>query len=206
MLHTDISGLDDTLAKKGFTFEKVDELVMKYKKNSNRLEFLATPKELVYTFAERGFFLKINSELTAQNYQLINGEELITVQGKSTKAAGGSGSGSGSGSGACPQGTWYSPACGDPHGVVWKFGADKKGSFSNKDCNGICGPMIFAFSYTMSGTTCSITYDALQPYVKCTGYPDTRPPKPSDASITLSCSSAGLTVTSGSGTITFTKQ
>lgn len=87
MLHTDISGLDDTLAKKGFTFEKVDGLVMKYKKNSNRLEFLATPKELTYTFTERGFFLKINSELTAQNYQLVNGEEVITVQGKTVKAA-----------------------------------------------------------------------------------------------------------------------
>lgn len=109
------------------------------------------------------------------------------------------------GSGGCPEGTWYSPACGDPHGVIWKFGSDKKGSFSNKDCQGICTPMVFTFTYSMSGTACSITYDAVQPYVKCTGYPDTKPPKPTDADITLSCSGSGLTVTSGNGTTTFTK-
>lgn len=108
-------------------------------------------------------------------------------------------------SGQCPEGTWYSPACGDPKGVIWKFGSDNKGSFSNKDCNGICSPMVFTFSYKMSGTTCSITYDALQPIVTCTGYQDSRPPTPKPASITLSCSNDKLTVTSGNGTQVFTK-
>ncbi len=87
LLFTDLANLDDTLSNKGFAFDKVDGLVMKYKKNANRLEFLATPKELTYTFTERGFFLKINSEISAQNYQLVNGEELIIVKDKPIKAA-----------------------------------------------------------------------------------------------------------------------
>lgn len=113
--------------------------------------------------------------------------------------------GGGGGVGSCPQGTWYSPACGDSRGVVWKFGSDKKGSFSNKDCNGICTPMVFTFSYSMSGSTCNITYDAVQPIVSCDGYADSRPPAPGSASITLSCSNNELTVTSGNGTQVFTK-
>lgn len=109
------------------------------------------------------------------------------------------------GSGSCPVGVWYSPACGDPKGVIWTFASNKKGSFSNKDCNGICGPMVFKFTYSMSGKSCSITYDAVQDYVYCTGYSPARPPKPSNATITLECVSGGLKVTSGNGTIVFTK-
>ncbi|MDQ3190172.1 MAG: hypothetical protein M3Q58_01110 [Bacteroidota bacterium] len=116
----------------------------------------------------------------------------------------GEGTTGGTGS-TCPQGTWYSSACGDSKGVIWKFGSDKKGSFSNKDCNGICSPMVFTFSYEMSGTTCSISYDAVQPIVTCDGYQDSRPPTPNSTSITLSCSNDELTVTSGNGTQVFTK-
>ncbi len=128
----------------------------------------------------------------------------LLVNGQDVTISGGLVTGGGT-SGACPEGTWYSPACGDPHGVIWKFNSDRTGSFSNMDCNGICTPMVFTFSYVMSGTTCNITYDALQPIVQCTGYADSRPNSPGPASITLSCSGTGLTVTSGNGTITFTK-
>ena len=109
------------------------------------------------------------------------------------------------GTGSCPVGVWYSPACGNPKGVIWTFASNKKGSFSNKDCNGICTPMVFKFTYSMSGNTCSLTYDAVQDFVYCDGYPATRPPTPKNASITLECVSGGLKVTSGNGTIVFTK-
>lgn len=118
---------------------------------------------------------------------------------------GNGGGGNSGGGGACIEGTWYSSACGDSKGVVWKFGSNGKGSFSNKDCNGICNPIVFSFSYSISGKTCSIKYDAKQAVVKCTGYPDTAPPKPKDESFTFTCDANKLTVTSGNGTNTFTK-
>jgi hypothetical protein len=115
------------------------------------------------------------------------------------------GNNTGTGSGACPVGTWYSTACGDSKGVVWTFRSDKTGSFSNKDCNGVCTPIVFTFKYSISGSTCNIMYDAQQPVVHCTGYQDSSPPKPKDDSFTFSCSGSQLTVTSANGTAVFTK-
>ena len=108
-------------------------------------------------------------------------------------------------SNSCLEGVWYSPACGNSQGVIWTFNADKTGSTSNQDCNGICSPMVFTFTWDVTGSTCSITYDAVQPYVNCTGYPPTRPNKPTDDSFTFTCSGTSLSVTSGSGSTTFTK-
>lgn len=109
------------------------------------------------------------------------------------------------GTGSCPVGVWYSPACGNSKGVVWTFGSDKKGKFSNMDCNRVCDPMVFKFSYSMSGNQCSITYNAVQDIVNCPGFQPSRPPTPKNTTITLECVSGGLKVTSGNGTIVFTK-
>jgi hypothetical protein len=111
---------------------------------------------------------------------------------------------SGAGS-SCLNGTWTNIACGDPNGVIWTFNSNGTGSFSNKDCNGICSPIVFTFSYSVTGNECNVSYDATQPFVQCTGYPDSRPPKPNDESFTFSCSGNQLTVSSGNGTTTFTK-
>jgi hypothetical protein len=108
------------------------------------------------------------------------------------------------GTGHCIEGTWYNSACGDSKGVIWKFDG-KNGSSSNKDCNGICSAIIYTFSYTISGNNCKITYDDLQPIVSCTGYVDSRPPKPNDDNFTFTCSGSSLTVTSSIGTTTFIK-
>lgn len=112
--------------------------------------------------------------------------------------------GGGSGS-SCIEGTWYSDACGDPQGVVWKFNNAGTGSFSNKDCNGICNPIVFNFSYSVSGSTCSISYDAQQPLVYCTGFEPLAPPSPGDESFTFECTGSTLTVNSGNGTAIFNK-
>lgn len=87
ILQVDFVKLDDTLSQKGFVFENTEGLIFKYKKNSSRLEFQTTPKEITYYFYNRGFFLKINSELVAENYQLMNSEENIIVKNKPVKAA-----------------------------------------------------------------------------------------------------------------------
>ena len=167
----------------------------------------------------RGEFEYLNSQktLTGINYekttlsQIDEDGETIFVDGPMDYSAGGyfkkteEPTGGGGGGTECIHGVWYSPACGDPQGVKWTFNSNGKGSFSNKDCNGICGPMVFKFSYTISGNTCNIHYDAQQPVVSCTGYPDTAPNSPNDEPFTFTCSGTTLTVTSGNGTNTFTK-
>lgn len=120
----------------------------------------------------------------------------------SEKLAENGGGGSGN---SCLEGTWFSDACGDPQGVVWKFNSGGTGSFSNPDCNGICNPIVFNFSYSVSGSTCSISYDAQQPVVLCTGFDPLSPPSPSDESFEFECSGSTLTVNSSNGTAVFTK-
>lgn len=146
-------------------------------------------------------------EITKTSRQDLNMSEYDGMEAfwRVYEGSGNGGGGNSGGGGACIEGTWYSSACGDSKGVVWKFGSNGKGSFSNKDCNGICNPIVFSFSYSISGKTCSISYDAKQPVVKCNGYPDTAPPKPKDESFTFTCDANKLTVTSGSGTNIFTK-
>lgn len=123
-----------------------------------------------------------------------------------TKDPGAGSGGGGNNGGNCYEGTWYSTACGDSKGVIWKFNSDKTGSFSNKDCNGICTPMVFTFTYSVSGNTITCKYDDIQPIVKCTGYQDSRPPKPSkDGVFTFECQGNKLLVNSGNGPNTFTR-
>lgn len=137
--------------------------------------------------------------LDGDNLTISNPDKWDIMWKKASKPTGG-----GSGD-KCYEGTWYSPACGDSKGVIWTLKSDKTGSFSNKDCNGICTPMVFSFTYTVSGNTISVVYDALQPIVKCTGYADSRPPTPKPGSFTYTCDGDKLIVNSGNGPNTFNK-
>ncbi len=87
ILITDLVKLDETLSNKGFAFEKTEGLVFKYKSANSKIELQTVPKELSYHFYDRSFFLKVNSELTAENFTLVNAEETITFQNKEIKAA-----------------------------------------------------------------------------------------------------------------------
>jgi hypothetical protein len=98
------------------------------------------------------------------------------------------------GGGGCFSGSWYSDACGDPRGVIWNFNADGTGSSSNPDCNGICGPLVFTFTYNVSGSTCYLDFDAQQPVVYCTGYDPLAPNSPPNSSFTFECDGSSLTV------------
>jgi len=100
----------------------------------------------------------------------------------------------GGGGGGCFSGSWFSDACGDPRGVIWEFNADGTGSSSNPDCNGICGPLVFTFTYTVSGSTCNLDFDAQQPLVYCTGYDPLAPNSPANSSFTFECDGSSLTV------------
>lgn len=114
--------------------------------------------------------------------------------------------GGGGGDDSCLEGTWYNIACSNPKGVVWTFN-NGTGSFANEDCNGICTPIKFTFSYEVTGgNTCNLIYDAVQPLVQCDGFEDSRPPTPANASFTFSCDCGSLTVSSGNGTTTFTNK
>ncbi len=151
-----------------------------------------------------------NIDVKENGIFMDNGDGLMLSWTKSTGGSGGGGNGGGGNGGGgtggeCYQGTWYSNACGDPKGVIWTLNKDMTGSFSNKDCNGICTPIVFTFKYTVSGNTINVSYDATQPIVKCDGYEDSRPPKPKDGSFTFTCSGDKLTVNSGNGPNTFTR-
>lgn len=125
-----------------------------------------------------------------------------------THGSGGGGNNGGGSGGSCIEGTWYSPACGDAHGVVWIFNADGSGSFSNKDCNGICTPFKLKFTYEITGNSCQVIYlpKEQQEEISCTGYAPKRPDVPVKTEpFTFSCTGSELTVTSGNGTNTFTR-
>ncbi|MBC7411172.1 MAG: hypothetical protein H7331_01795 [Bacteroidia bacterium] len=132
-----------------------------------------------------------------------------TSSGKTAGSNGHWGSGSSSsssGSGACPEGTWKGTSCPNvPGSAILTLSSNKRGSFSNKDCKGICDPMVFTFNYSVSGSTIKFMYDAQQPIVKCTGYADSRPPKPADGSATFTCSGSSLTIKFGSTSNVYTK-
>ena len=120
----------------------------------------------------------------------------------------GTGTGTGTG-GSGLSGDWYSDACAlNDKGVIWHFDG-KNGYFSNKDCNYVCtDPFKLAFTYTVSGDKCTVTYlpQDQQDIIHCTGYTDHRPaPTSTSGSFTFAISGTTMTVNSGSGPGTFTR-
>ena len=87
MLRIDLAKLDDTLAQKGFIFDKTEDLVFKYKKITSSIAFQTTPKEITYSFFDRKLFLKVNSDLASENFQLVNAEEDVTFHNQVVKAS-----------------------------------------------------------------------------------------------------------------------
>lgn len=87
ILSIDLAKLDDTLAQKGFIFDKTEGLVFKYKKITSSIAFQTTPKEITYSFLDRKFFLKVNSDLAGESFQLANAEEDVTFHNQVVKAS-----------------------------------------------------------------------------------------------------------------------
>lgn len=87
ILRIDLAKLDDTLAQKGFIFDKTEGLVFKYKKITSSIALQTTPKEITYSFYDRKLFLKVNSDLASENFQLVNAEEDITFHNQVVKAS-----------------------------------------------------------------------------------------------------------------------
>lgn len=104
------------------------------------------------------------------------------------------------------QGMWYATACnGDTQAIKWYFGTDGRGYLSTKDCNGICGPIVLNFSYTVSGSSLTCVYDAVQPVVHCTGYNDNTPSSPGTQTFPFDLNGNTLTVSSGGTTTVFVR-
>jgi hypothetical protein len=87
ILQLDLAKLDDTLAQKGFIFDKTEGLVFKYKRITSNIAIQTSPKEITYSFFDRKFFLKVNSDLTSEGFQLINAEEDVVVHNQFVKAS-----------------------------------------------------------------------------------------------------------------------
>jgi hypothetical protein len=118
----------------------------------------------------------------------------------------------GNGGAECPVGTWTKAAsCSSnptPPPFYWVFRADGTGYTENPDCNGICTPMVYHFSYTISGNSINYTFTSTDD-VYCNSVNQGAPAVPSgNHSITFSCSSDGnqLTIETTTGMQTFDRQ
>ncbi|MES2138802.1 MAG: hypothetical protein V4511_03785 [Bacteroidota bacterium] len=87
ILRIDLAKLDDTLAQKGFIFDKTEGLVFKYKKITSSIAVQTSPKEITYSFYDRKIFLKINSDLAGENFQLVSAEEDVAIHNQVVKAS-----------------------------------------------------------------------------------------------------------------------
>jgi hypothetical protein len=161
-------------------------------------ENVSTYNQIFYENTE--ILLKKNEYSNELELDFSNSSVYPSSNWKATTLGGGGGSGV-----DCIVGTWYDDACGNPTGNVWTFNSNGSGSFSQPDCNGICSNLIFNFTYTISGSTCSINYAAQQPLVYCDGFEPSSPPSPNNESFTFECNETSLTVTSGTGTNVFTR-
>ncbi len=103
-------------------------------------------------------------------------------------------------SGECPIGAWKNTtACGGGATQNFVLKSDGTGWADNPDCNGVCDPLKWPFTYEVSGNTCYLYYQQ-PPDVNCGGtyYPVNQP---NDASFTFSCDGSTLVTSFG----TFTK-
>ena len=62
------------------------------------------------------------------------------------------------------------------------------------DCNGVCSPMVFNFTYSLSGSKLTLDYDKTQPIVKCKGYADSRPNQPAKTTVSFTCNTSKLII------------
>lgn len=130
-----------------------------------------------------------------------NGKYKLLVNGNPAEVAGPTGGSGGSGI----TGTWNVMVCNGSKEQIWHFGSDGTGYFTNPDCNGICEPLKFPFTYADDGSKVDVSYTT-PPAIKCTGYPDTAPPKPSNDSFTYTISGNDLNVTQGSKSFSFKRK
>jgi hypothetical protein len=112
--------------------------------------------------------------------------------------------GSGGEGATCLEGTWAEdPAdcAGMPITLSFQGGT---GRFTNPDCNGICTPIVFPYSYTVSGDTVTLNY-ATPPPVTCDGesYPIDQP---ANDTFSFTCEGNTLTTTTSLGTTTYRRR
>lgn len=97
----------------------------------------------------------------------------------------------GSGGGSCPVGRWKTPTCNGSGFLIYNFGSNREGFSENPDCNGICTPLKFYFTYKVSGNTISYTYTKTDDVV-CSGQNQGRPDVPNGSySINFTCQNGG---------------
>lgn len=105
-------------------------------------------------------------------------------------------------------GTWITPGCDGTmtDATTWYLGSDGRGYSSTKDCNGICSPLVYNFSYSISGNTIYYQYDDVQPVMHCVGYSDSRPQSPGNVSQSFYLEGNSVTVSYNGITTVFTRK
>ena len=99
---------------------------------------------------------------------------------------------SGSSGGACPVGRWSTPTCNGNGKLIYVFRADGTGYSSNPECSGLCTPLIFNFTYRISGNSIIYSFTTAED-VTCGGqvHKPTPPSGQTSYSITFKCENGG---------------
>ena len=127
-----------------------------------------------------------------------------TGGGKIVNGAGDGGGAGGGGAGGCIVGTWTSSVCGSrPGDAILKLPADKNGSLTQPDCNKVCNPIIFPFTYEATTTSVALAYTKPNP-VTC-GTSSSPVNQPKNDTFTYTCSGNTLTTTTSLGAMTYTR-
>jgi hypothetical protein len=74
--------VDSILVQMGFQNTSIEGLKFTYSKKSEVFVMQTIPRQLTYAFTDKASYLKINSEVSSQGYQLVNGEEITTYNNK----------------------------------------------------------------------------------------------------------------------------
>jgi hypothetical protein len=75
--------VDSVLSVLGFQNTSIEGLKFKYNKKSEVFVLQTMPRQITYTFTDKAAYLKINSEVSSQGYELINAQDEIAYNQKS---------------------------------------------------------------------------------------------------------------------------
>ena len=86
LFQINVAQLEDSLLKRGFQFEKSEGNLFSYRAISSKIEFKVNPKEINYTFSDRGFFLKYYTEIQNDGFKFENEQAEIQLKNSIVKA------------------------------------------------------------------------------------------------------------------------
>jgi|GEM_PF-2849601 len=78
--------LEKTVISKGLKFIKTDGLKSSYANSRESLEYMITPRTVIYTGLDRIFFLEVNSKIIKEGFVLVSAEAVLQESQRTVKA------------------------------------------------------------------------------------------------------------------------